>query len=137
MSDRIETSAMPAGLAAMFGRGDLFSERCPSRVVLEHLTSRWGVLIMVSLARGTKRFSELRRGIRGINERMLALTLRRLEADGFVYRESLPVVPPHVEYSLTPLGREAAERIKGLFDWIETNLPRVMEAREKAETEEE
>jgi len=137
MSDQAETTAMPAGLAVMFGRGDLFSDRCPSRTVLEHLTSRWGVLIMVALARGTRRFSELRREIRGINERMLALTLRRLEGDGLVARRSLPVVPPHVEYSLTPMGREAAERVEGLFDWIETNLPSILEARERMTAEEE
>lgn len=91
---------------------------------------------MVALARGTRRFSELRREIAGINERMLALTLRRLEGDGLVARESFPVVPPHVEYSLTPMGREAAERIEGLFDWIEGNLPRIMEARERMDAEE-
>jgi len=125
-----------AGTLEVGRRGDLFSDRCPSRGVLEHLTSRWGVLIMVALARGTRRFSELRREIAGINERMLALTLRRLEGDGLVARESFPVVPPHVEYSLTPMGREAAERIEGLFDWIETNLPRIMEARERMDGEE-
>jgi len=125
-----------ACLARMITRGDLFSERCPSREVLEHLTSRWGALIMVALSRGTRRFSELRREIRGINERMLALTLRRLESDGLVARESFPVVPPHVEYSLTPMGREAAERVGGLFDWIEENLPRILDARTRVDEEE-
>lgn len=62
---------------------------------------------------------------------MLAQTLQTLEADGFINRKSYPVVPPHVEYSLTPLGEEAAEQVESLVEWIETNLPRVMKAREQ------
>jgi len=135
MSDEAGTAPV-GGLTEVMRRGDLFSDRCPSREVLEHLTSRWGVLIMVALSRGTRRFSELRREIAGVNERMLALTLRRLEGDGLVARESFPVVPPHVEYSLTPMGREAAERVGSLFDWIETNLPRVLTARGRMDGEE-
>ena len=91
------------------------------------MTSRWGVLVFIALLSGTHRFSELRRKIGGVSERMLAQTLQWLEADGFVLRVSHPVVPPHVEYSLTPLGREAGEKVQGLADWIEVNLPRIAE----------
>ncbi|MBS0849173.1 helix-turn-helix domain-containing protein [Citrobacter sp. JGM124] len=109
--------------------GDLFSARCPSRDVLKHVTSRWGVLILIALQRGTHRFSELRRKMGGVSEKMLAQTLQWLEADGFVVRHAYPVVPPHVEYTLTPLGVEIAEKVEALADWIEINLPRVEASR--------
>ena len=115
-------------LAAKMRRGDLFSEKCPSREILKHLTSRWGVLVLVALRGGTHRFSELRRKIGGVSERMLAQTLQWLEADGLVLRQSFPVVPPHVEYSLTALGQQAAEKVELLADWIEGNLPQLMSA---------
>jgi DNA-binding HxlR family transcriptional regulator len=112
-------------------RGELFAATCPSRGVLDHVTSRWGVLVMVALLEDTYRFSELRRKINGVSEKMLAQTLQSLEADGFVLREVHPVIPPHVDYSLTPLGREVAAHVKTLAGWIEDNLPRVMVARDK------
>ncbi len=110
-------------------KGELFAAACPSREVLKHVTSRWGVLVLVALMDGTHRFSELRRQIGGVSERMLAQTLQGLEADGFVLRTAYPVVPPHVEYSLTPMGQEVAEQVKGLADWIEGNLGRILKAR--------
>ena len=110
-------------------RGDLFAEACPSREVLRHVTSRWGVLVLVALRRGTHRFSDLRRVIGGVSEKMLAQTLQWLEADGFVLRVQYPVVPPHVEYSLTPLGQEVALRVRDLADWIEVKLPEILDAR--------
>lgn len=114
-------------------RGALLSTDCPSRDVLHHVTSRWGVLVLVVLMTDTHRFSALRRKIGGISERMLARTLQALEGDGFVNRVSHPVVPPHVEYSLTPLGIEVAGKVEALADWIETNFSRIVESRiEKA-----
>jgi len=115
-------------LAARMQRGDLFSEKCPSREVLKHLTSRWGVLVLVALRGGTHRFSELRRKVSGVSERMLAQTLQWLEGDGLVLRQAYPVVPPHVEYSLTALGQEAAEKVEILADWIEAKLPQLIAA---------
>ena len=100
---------------------------CPSREVLKHVTSRWGVLVLMALEGGTRRFGALRRTIGGVSERMLAQTLQWLERDGLVRRVAHDVVPPHVEYSLTPLGREAAERVRGLADWIECSMPRIAE----------
>ena len=110
-------------------RGDLFAEACPSREILKHVTSRWGVLLLVALLAGTHRFSDLRRKIGGVSEKMLAQTLQWLEADGFVLRVQYPVVPPHVEYSLTPLGQEVALRVRDLADWIEVKLPEILDAR--------
>lgn len=103
-------------------RGELFCAQCPSRQILQHVTSRWGVLVLVALMGGTHRFSELRRKVGGVSEKMLAQTLQSLESDGFIDRTSRPVVPPHVEYSLTPLGREIGGKVAALTDWIETNL---------------
>lgn len=118
-----------ASLAERLRRGDLFAEQCPSREVLKHVTSRWGVLILVALLAGTQRFSDLRRKVNGVSERMLAQTLQWLEGDGFVLRTAYPVVPPHVEYSLTPLGLEVARRVEVLADWIEENLVQILAAR--------
>ncbi len=114
-------------------RGELFSADCPSRTVLKHITSRWGVLLLVALLGGTHRFSDLRRKVGGVSEKMLAQTLQELEGDGLVIRKSYEVVPPHVDYTLSPLGLEAAQRIETLTDWIEMSLPRIMAARQDKE----
>ncbi|MGE6698681.1 winged helix-turn-helix transcriptional regulator [Hyphomonas sp. NPDC076900] len=114
-------------LSEAMARGQLFAGACPSREVLKHVTSRWGILVLIALLTGTHRFSELRRKIGGVSERMLAQTLQWLEEDGFVNRVSYPVVPPHVEYSLTPLGEEVGARVRDLADWIEVNLPRILQ----------
>ena len=104
---------------------DVMSPRCPSRRILNHVTSRWGVLVLVAQQTETLRFSQLRRRIGGVSERMLAQTLQTLEADGFVHRRAFSSVPPHVEYSLTPLGQEVALRVHALAVWIEGNLDRI------------
>lgn len=111
--------------------GNLFAEQCPSREVLKHVTSRWGVLILVALRDGTHRFSDLRRKMGGVSEKMLAQSLQALELDGFINRVSYPVVPPHVEYSLTPLGEQVSDKVAALADWIELNLPQVLAQREE------
>jgi DNA-binding HxlR family transcriptional regulator len=112
-------------------RGDLMSAGCRSRDVLRHVTNRWGFLVLIALQKQTYRFSELRRAIGGVSERMLAQTLQWLEGDGLVRRVAFDVVPPHVEYSLTPLGRGVAEKVRALADWIETRLPRIASAWEE------
>lgn len=119
----------PVSITEHFLRGNLFSEQCPSREVLQHVTSRWGVIILVALLTGTHRFSELRHKIGGVSEKMLAQSLRWLESDGFVIRYVHPVMPPHVEYSLTPQGREVGARVRDLVDWIELNLPHILDAK--------
>jgi DNA-binding HxlR family transcriptional regulator len=114
-----------AALSSRPARGNLLAVECPSRIVLQHLTSRWGVLVLIALRSGRHRFSDLRRKVGGVSDRMLAQTLQFLEADGMVERKDFQVVPPHVEYTLTPLGLEAAEKVQALADWIETSLPRI------------
>ncbi len=108
---------------------DLFQAQCPSRGVMEHLTSRWGVLVLIALREQMHRFSALRRRVGGVSEKMLAQTLAALERDGFVLRTAYAEVPPRVEYRLTPLGEEVAEHVAALAGWIEQHLPRVQRAR--------
>lgn len=129
--------AAPATLSDRLRRGDLMAADCPSREVLKHLTSRWGVLVLIALRDGTRRFSELRRTVGGVNERMLAQTLQWLAADGMVERVAFEVVPPHVEYTLTALGVQAAEKVGALADWIEVNMPAIAAQRERRATDDE
>ena len=101
---------------------------CPSRIVLDHVTSKWGVLVLIALSSGTLRWGELRRQVQGISEKMLAQTLRTLEHDGFVHREAQPVIPPRVDYSLTDRGRELAALLLPLMEWIVANAPAIVES---------
>ncbi|MFI0807301.1 winged helix-turn-helix transcriptional regulator [Streptomyces echinatus] len=107
---------------------------CPHRLVLEHVTSRWGVLILITLLDRSYRFSELRRvingyGGRGVSEKMLTQTLQTLERDGLVHRDAKPVIPPRVDYSLTELGREAAEQVRALAQWTSDRMTQVEKSR--------
>ncbi len=104
--------------------GNPFASNCPSRVVLDHVTSKWGVLVLAALAASPRRWGELHRYVEGISEKMLAQTLRALEGDGFVLRESAGTVPPRVDYSLTPLGQELAALLVPLVRWIGDNVDR-------------
>ena len=113
--------SIEAEIAKLKARSDPFTPDCPTRVLLDHITSRWGVLILVALSSGTMRWGELRRWATGISEKMLAQTLRTLEADGLVLREQRPVVPPHVDYSLTSRGRELSALLLPLMEWVIAN----------------
>ena len=112
-------------------RGNVLASACPSRQILQHLTSRWGALVLVSLHSGTKRFSELRRAIDGVSERMLTKTLQELEADGMLIRKSYNTVPPQVDYTLTEFGTEASNKMFELVDWLETNLGNILASQKK------
>jgi len=116
-------------LSDLLRRGELLSADCPSREVLKHITSRWGVLVLMVLLEQTCRFSDLRRRVDGVSEKMLAQTLQWLAADGFVIRTAYDEVSPHVDYRLTPLGEEVARQVASLADWIEVNLSRILSAR--------
>ncbi|RDD89057.1 helix-turn-helix domain-containing protein [Streptomyces parvulus] len=107
---------------------------CPERLVMEHVTSRWGTLALIALLDRPYRFSELRREIGSVSEKMLAQTLRTLERDGLVHRDAKPVIPPRVDYSLTALGREAAEQVRDLALWTQRRMAAVERAREAYDT---
>ncbi|MBS1062137.1 helix-turn-helix transcriptional regulator [Gluconobacter wancherniae] len=113
-------------------RGDVFAMKCPSRTVMKHMTSTWGVLTLIALKSGTLRFSELRRKVNGVSERMLTQTLQQLEGDRLLTRRSYPVVPPHVEYTLTDLGQEAAAHVECLANWVEDHMPQLAAMPEQA-----
>lgn len=102
---------------------------CPTRVVLNHVTSRWGVLVLLSLEQGSHRYGELRREIDGISEKMLASTLRTFERDGIVLREAQATIPPRVDYTLTERGQEIAARLLPLMDWIVDNADDIVSGR--------
>jgi DNA-binding HxlR family transcriptional regulator len=101
-----------------------FASNCPSRVVLDHVTSKWGVLVLVALSEKSMRWGELHRYVEGISEKMLAQTLRALESDGFVLRRSHGTVPPRVDYSLTELGQELGDLLIPLVRWVGENVHR-------------
>ena len=122
------TAGTDPTLTDKFQRGNVLANSCPSRGILQDVTSRWGVLVLFALLQGTHRFSELRKTITGVSEKMLSQTLHALEADGFVLRTAHPVIPPHVEYSLTSSGREVAARVEELVNWIEVNINPILSA---------
>jgi DNA-binding HxlR family transcriptional regulator len=118
---------MTVSLSSLRGDSDAFTDGCPTRVVLDHVTSKWGVLVLAALADGTLRWGELRRTVDGISEKMLASTLKTLERDGIVQRVAHPVIPPHVDYSLTPRGRDLMEAMSPLLLWVAEHAQAVVE----------
>lgn len=111
---------------------------CEVRKTLDRVGDKWSLLVMAKLNGGTLRFTELRRQIDGISQRMLTLTLRQLERDGLVRRTVYAVVPPRVDYNLTALGTTLLDPIHALVQWTLAHQPEVAEARrtydERAET---
>jgi len=105
--------------------------QCPSRQVLDLIADKWTAIVIYCLSKGTRRYSELQREIGGISQKMLTQTLRSLERDGIVNRMVYPVVPPMVEYSLTPLGETLTEPLCQLCKWAETHIPEVEAARDR------
>lgn len=108
---------------------NVFAARCPTREVLDRIGDKWAVLLLILLARGPKRFNELRRTIDGISQKMLSQTLRSLERDGLVARRVFATVPVTVEYSITPLGLTLHEAVDALRIWAESHLGAVEAAR--------
>ena len=105
------------------------SSSCRAREVLQRVGDKWSVLAIDLLGQGTMRFTELHRAIDGITARMLTVTLRGLERDGIVTRTIHPVIPPRVEYTLTPMGRTLLDTIGQLVDWTDSHLPEIQAAR--------
>ncbi len=102
---------------------------CRAREVLQRVGDKWSVYVIDLLGQGTKRFSELHRSIDGITARMLTVTLRGLERDGIVTRTIHPVIPPRVDYELTPMGRTLLDTIGQLVSWTDTHLDEIEHAR--------
>src|SRR3954467_12135342 len=109
-------------------RGNIYDDRCPTRLVLGRLANKWTVLVVGQLAHGTRRFGELRREIRGISPKVLTQTLRSLERDGLITRRVYASVPPKVEYTLTPLGRTLISLVEDIRVWAETHIEAVLGA---------
>ena len=105
------------------------SSSCRAREVLQRVGDKWSVLAIDLLGQGTMRFTELHRAIDGITARMLTVTLRGLERDGIVTRTIHPVIPPRVEYTLTPMGRTLLDTIGQLVNWTDSHLPEIQAAR--------
>ncbi|GFK18735.1 winged helix-turn-helix transcriptional regulator [Corynebacterium glutamicum] len=111
---------------------NVFSSMCSSRGALQHVTGRWGSLTMVALKRSDEpmRFAEIRRKVEGISDRMLSQTLAQLERDGMVDRTVHSSIPPHVDYTLTPLGTKLADALVLLVSTVEAELDQVVRAQE-------
>lgn len=101
------------------------------RETLTRIGDKWSVLVIMTLGRGPMRFNELRRSIEGVSQRMLTLTLRGLERDGFVTRTVRPTVPPQVDYELTSLGVSLQAPVRALGEWAFTHQPLVEQARQR------
>ena len=109
---------------------DILNQYCPSRRVLELLGDKWTLLTLNAIARGINRHNALQREIGGISQKMLSQTLRELERNGIVTRQVFPVVPPRVEYELTPLGKSLNEPVVALGKWAQENYAMVENARQ-------
>ncbi|MFI6004741.1 winged helix-turn-helix transcriptional regulator [Streptomyces sp. NPDC051366] len=126
MKTLVEASGLPA---------DVYSAKCPTRQVLDHISGKWTILVVDALLEGTLRYTDLMRRIEGVSQKMLTQTLRGLEADGFVTRTVYPTIPPRVEYDLTELGRSLAEPITALRHWTETHINEIERARARSTSE--
>lgn len=131
MENNSQSKLSTGSISKAIERGMVFSDKCPSREIFKHVTNKWGLLALVALLGGTMRYSDLRRKLQGVSEKMLSQTLQTLEQDGFIIRTAYPVIPPHVEYSLSEMGKEIAIRMETLVDWIEINLSNIMKYKSK------
>lgn len=107
---------------------DVYDDRCPTRMVLDRLADKWALLVLDRLQGDPVRFNHLRRDIRGLSQKVLSQTLKRLERDGLVERTVHPTVPVSVDYALTPLGRTLTETVAALAHWAERNMDAVFAA---------
>ncbi|GAA2300404.1 helix-turn-helix domain-containing protein [Nonomuraea roseoviolacea subsp. roseoviolacea] len=107
---------------------DVFARACPSRATFEHITGRWGSLVLIGLNEHPMRFNELRRRVDGVSDKMLTQTLQALERDGFVHRSAREGFPSRVDYSLTPLGERTAVKLWALIELLEADMPEVLKA---------
>lgn len=113
---------------------DVFDDRCPTRMVLDRLADKWALLILDRLRDGPVRFNNLRRDIRGLTQKVLSQTLKRLERDGLIERTVHPTVPVRVEYALTPLGNTLTDTVAAFAHWAESNMDAVLAAQAAYDT---
>jgi DNA-binding HxlR family transcriptional regulator len=109
-------------------RGNAYARDCPTRQLLDRIGDKWSVLTLLLLGHGEMRFSELKRRIDGVSQKMLTQTLRSLERDGLVGREAFASVPVTVTYRITPIGRELLAALSLMMEWAETRMPVVRAA---------
>jgi DNA-binding HxlR family transcriptional regulator len=109
-------------------------DACRTRVVLDMVGDKWSLLVVRNLRQGSRRFTELKRDIDGISQRMLTVTLRSLERDGILTRTVHNVMPPHVSYELTPMGKSLREAAAPLLEWSITHLAHIDAARVEYDT---
>lgn len=107
---------------------------CPSRDVLNLIGDRWSLLVMLVIGQGVHRNGAIIRRIEGISQKMLTQTLRALVANGLVDRRDFGTIPPHVEYTLTPLGASLENALTPLFRWVDDNYQDIVKAREASLT---
>jgi DNA-binding HxlR family transcriptional regulator len=125
-SGQVDPVCKPSGAAGGEPSGSVSElSPCRARAVLQRVGDKWSILVIDLLGRGTMRFSELNRSIDGITARMLTVTLRGLERDGIVTRTIHPVIPPRVEYDLTPMGLTLLDAIGQLVTWADSHLPEI------------
>lgn len=108
---------------------NMMDAACPTRQVLDRIADKWTMLTVSALGEGTLRFSELRRRVDGITQKMLTQTLRALERDGMVSREVFPTVPVTVQYTLTPLGHSLGDAVTAIREWAYANIETIEHAR--------
>jgi DNA-binding HxlR family transcriptional regulator len=106
------------------------ASRCLAREILERVGDKWSLQVIFHLGEGPRRFTALRRGIDGISQRMLTVTLRGLERDGVISRTMYPVMPPRVDYELTPLGGTLLDAVGALIEWADQHVTEVDAARQ-------
>jgi DNA-binding HxlR family transcriptional regulator len=111
---------------------NVLDQRCESRQALDRLADKWTCLVVYALLDGPMRHGELKRKIDGISQKMLTQTLRSMEADGLVARSVIDVVPPHVTYSLTPLGATLADPLVAICEWAMDHLHEMQAARARS-----
>lgn len=107
---------------------DVYEDRCPTRLVLDRIADKWALLVLDRIRNGPVRFNHLRRDIKGVSQKVLSQTLKKLERDGLVSRTVYPTVPVTVEYALTPLGATLTEPVAALAHWAEHNMAAILAA---------
>ena len=113
---------------------NIYDPNCPTRLILDRIADKWTVLIIGQLQNGTMRFSELKRTIPGITQKVLTQTLKGLDRDGVITREVFATIPPKVEYTLTELGKSLIDVVDAIRLWAESNIGHILKAQGKYDT---